>query len=83
MFTTLEGVYERSEFANITGKLDGRIAGEIQQEFILNFYEKYLYNNSNSNVEEVLKKYNEVKKIYKNNSKRICGTISMLIIRPK
>ncbi|MCA1075870.1 dienelactone hydrolase family protein [Clostridium bowmanii] len=53
-----------SKYFKITGKLDGRIASEIQQEFILNFYEKYLHNNSNGNTLEVSKKYDEVKKIY-------------------
>lgn len=53
-----------SKYFNITGKLDGRIASEIQQEFILNFYEKYLHNNPNGDVGEVSKKYDEVKKIY-------------------
>lgn len=53
-----------SKYFKVTGNLDGRVAAEIQQEFILNFFEKYLHNNSNSNVEDVLKKYNMVKKIF-------------------
>lgn len=56
-----------SKYFNITGKLDGRVAAEIQQEFILNFYDKYLKNNSNSSVEKVSNKYNEVKVIFTKN----------------
>jgi pimeloyl-ACP methyl ester carboxylesterase len=52
-----------SKYFKITGKLDGRVAAEIQHEFILDFFEKYLHNNTNSNVEDILKKYNMVKKI--------------------
>lgn len=53
-----------TKYFKITGKLDGRIAGQIQQEFIFKFYEKYLRNNSNSSAQEVSKKYKEVKLIY-------------------
>jgi hypothetical protein len=52
-----------SKYLGITGKLDGWKGAELQQDFILSFFNKYLINKNTKDISEVAAKYKEVGKI--------------------
>lgn len=52
-----------SKYIGLTGKLNGWKDAKIQQDFILNFFNKTLEDDSSASVDQVAKKYNEVEQI--------------------
>jgi hypothetical protein len=52
-----------TRYLGITGKLDGLYGSEIQQAFMLKFFNSQLRKSQDNNMDEIKSKYNEVKKI--------------------
>lgn len=52
-----------SKYLGVTGKLDGWKSAALQQDFILNFFNRYLINKSSSDISNTAAKYKEVDKI--------------------
>jgi len=62
-FTMVYRYSPLTKYMKLTGKLNGETSSSIQKDFIQEFFDQYLKDNSSINIDNLVKKWKEVKKI--------------------